>query len=234
MVGELFKSGRLLLPEVPPDAVQAVTDSTAIVVPILTVLFVVVALFLLPSFLHLFPFLADSLFRARGSTALEGSVRVSRDRNILALAFLIPALLIINRYRLYDPAFLQGIPEGWRLASIAGVLTVYFLLRLALYLWLKPRRRYEQYQMAHRAGYTIFILLMLLVLVTVGILTLLGCNDLTIRMFIYVETATVYLFHLVRRTQILSLSCNLLQSFLYLCALEIIPTALLVVSAVIL
>lgn len=234
MTGELFRSGRLLLPDVPPEAAQAVTDSTVVFAPILTILFTVMAIFLLPRFLHLLPFLSDSVFRARGSTALENSVRVSRDRNVVALLFIIPELLLVYRYRLYNPAFLSDLPEGWRLLALACVLLAFLLVRLSIYLWLKPRRRDDNFQTAHRAGYTLFILLMLLVLPTVGILMIIGCNDLIIRHFIYAETGAVYLLFLFKRAQILSLSCNLLTTFLYLCALEILPTALLVVSAVVL
>jgi len=234
MLGEPFKSGDLLLPQTPPDLPAAVVDQTALLGQVVLVVFVVAALFLLPNFFHLLPYLADSLFRARGSAALEGSVRVSHDRNIIAAALLVPAVLLMFRYRLYDPAFLQGFPEGRRLLALVGVFGAWLLLRLVMYLWLKPRRRYDYYQMAHRAGFTFFILLMLLVLPTVGILTLLGSNDLTIRTFIYAECAFVYLVFLLRRAQILSLSCNHLRTFLYLCALEFFPTVLLVGSAVVL
>ena len=235
LITELFKSGRLLLPDSPPEAAaQAVTDSTAFLAPALLVAFLLIAMFLVPTFFHLLPFLADSLFRARGSTALEGSVRVSRDRNLVALSLLIPALLLVYRYRLYDPSFIRGLASGWRMLAVAGVFFAYMLVRLVVYLWLKPRRHYDHYQMAHRAGFTFFILLMLLVLPTVGVLVLVGCNDLTIRLFIYAETAFVYLVFLFRRMQILYLSCNFLRTFSYLCALEFIPTSLLILSAVVL
>ena len=234
MLAELFKSGRLLLPDTPPDAAQAVVDQTAFLAPLLVVVFVVLAMVLMPSFFHLLPFLADSLFRARGSTALEGSVRVSRDRNLVALSLLIPAVLLVYRYRLYDPSFIRDLASGWRMLAVTGVMLAYLLVRLLVYLWLKPRRRYEHYQMARRAGFTFFILLMLLAVPTVGVLVLMGYNDLIIRNFLYAETAFVYLFFLLRRMQILYLSCNFMRTFLYLCALELIPTALLVVSAVVL
>ena len=46
-------------------------------------------------------------------------------------------------------------------------------------------------------------------------------------------SALTYLLHLVRKLQILSSSCSIFAGFLYLCALEILPTGVLVTSAVI-
>ena len=175
-----------------------------------------------------------SMLRARGSNALENSVKVSRDRNLVAAVFLIPAVLLIYRYRLYDPGFLQGLDPNSRLLVVAGVFGGYLLLRFLLYLWARPRRRYDDYQMAYRAGYTFFILLMMLSLVTVGILWLLHSSDLTVKTFLLVEAAVVYFLYLIRRGQILSTSCKPLTTFLYLCGLELLPTAALVLTAVIL
>ena len=73
---------------------------------------------------------------------------------------------------------------------------------------------------------------MLLLLFTVGILSLFSCNDLTVKRFIYIETIAVYAVFLLRKAQILSMSCNPLRTFLYLCGLEFLPTSLLVLSAI--
>jgi len=49
-----------------------------------------------------------------------------------------------------------------------------------------------------------------------------------------VEAGVLYLIYLLRRAQILSMSCNSLTTFLYLCGLELLPAALMVVPAVVL
>ena len=86
-------------------------------VNIVMALFVALALFLLPTFFHLAPYLADAVFRSRGSEALEFSVRVTRERNTIAYIFLIPAILIMSRYRLYYPSFVHDMAPVWRLFS---------------------------------------------------------------------------------------------------------------------
>ena len=203
-------------------------------VTILVAVFVVLMILLMSTFLQLLPFIADSFMRARGSAALENSVRVSRDRNIVALVMMLPGFLLAFRYRLYNPSFIAAHTGDTRLWLIGACFTGYLLLRLFIYLLLKPRRRYENYQVAHHASYTFFIILVLLALFTAGVLSLFGVHDSAMRMVLYVETATVYLVFLIRRTQILSLSCNHFRTFLYLCALELIPSAALILSAVLL
>ena len=126
------------------------------------------------------------------------------------------------------------IVDGQLLPAVAGVFLVYLFLRFILYRWFRPRRRYDDYQMAYRAGYTFFILLMILALLTVGVCYVLHLSDLTVKTILLVETGVMYLLYLFRRGQILSMSCNSLTTFSYLCGLELLPTALLVVPAVIL
>lgn len=233
MQGDPFQTGRLLLPETPPDpavAAEGIPFAAVILVSVSILLF----LLTLRSFLNVLPYLSDSMLRARGSAALENSVKVSRDRNVVAAVFLIPVVLLVYRYRLYDPAFLQDLDPNSRLLVVAGVFGGYLLLRFLLYLWARPRRRYDDYQMAYRAGYTFFILLSMLSLVTVGILWVLHCSDLTVKTFLLVEAGVIYFLYLIRRGQILSTSCKPLTTFLYLCGLELLPTAALVLTAVIL
>lgn len=231
---DAFRIGELLLRTVPGGAGEVSAPVAPLSVSILSVVFVVLMIVLMRSFIHLIPFIADSLLRARGSVALESSVRVSRDRNMVAMVMFLPMLLLSWRYRLYNPSFIADAGPDARMGLIAAVFAGYLLLRLFMYVLLKPRRRYEQFQVAHHATYTFFILLVILLLFTAGIMYVFGASDATIRLVLYLETAFVYLLFLLRRAQILSLSCNHLRTFLYLCGLEILPTAALVVSAVLL
>jgi hypothetical protein len=147
---------------------------------------------------------------------------------------MIPAILFIYRYRLYDASFLQGLTADWRLVAVAGVFLGYLLLRTLMYLFLKPKRRTDHFRMAHYAGFTFFILLLLPAIAGVTILYFFQANDFIIRSFLYILTALTYLMFLVRKSQILSLSCNPLLTFLYLCGLEILPTGALIATAVLL
>ena len=234
MLDDPFKSGQLLLPDTPPEAVTAAGEGLSLAASLLVAVSVLLFLVALRSFLNVLPYLADNILRARGSAALENSIRVSRDRNLVAAVFLIPAILLIYRYRLFDIAYFETLSPDMRLLAVAGVFIGYLLLRYLLYRWLRPRRRYDDYQMAYRAGFTFFILLMMLALATVGICYALHLSDLTVKTLLLAEAGVTYLIYLFRRGQILSISCNSLTTFSYLCGLELLPTALLVVPAVIL
>ena len=118
---------------------------------ILVLVFVVLMILLLPNFMQLVPYIADSFLRARGSSALENSVRVSRDRNTVALVMLLPAQLLIFRYRLYNPDFLAWRSGDSRIWLIAAAFGVYLLLRVVIYVLLKPRRRYSGIPITHTA-----------------------------------------------------------------------------------
>ena len=234
MLDDPFKSGQLLLPDTPPQAMEAAGEGLSLAASILVAVSVLLFLLALRIFLNVLPYLSDSLFRARGSAALENSVRVSRDRNLVAAVFLIPAVLLIFRYRLFDIAPFDTLKPDMRLLAVAGVFIAYLLLRFLLYRWMRPRRRYDDYQMAYRAGYTFFILLMMLALATVGVCYVLRVPDQTIKTLLLAEAGVVYLLYLFRKGQILSTSCKSLTNFSYLCGLELLPTALLVVPAVVL
>ena len=230
----LFKSGQLLLEDTPVNEVAEPATGMPILFTVLVLAFLLSAILFLPRFLSIAPLLFDSLFRARGSVSLENSVRASNDRRLIAAVLLIPAALLTYRYRIYDAAFLRDLSEGWRLLAIMGVIFAFALLRLAIYNILKPRRNNDFYRLSRRTSYTYFILLVLLALVSVGILALFGCEDDLIRKVLLIETILLYFSFLLRRAQILALSCNPLRTFLYLCALEVIPTSALVVSAILL
>ena len=225
-----FKAGKLLLPT-EPAAAAAEAGPTPVVATVLIIISVLLGLLFLSNFLNVFPYLLDNFTRARGSAALEGSVRVSRDRNIIALILIIPFILLVNRYRIYDPDFLAGRPDDIRMLIITGIFLCYLLLRRVLWFILQPHRYSDNYPMARKVAYTFFILAGLVVLPTVGILSLFGVNDLTVRTVILAETGFLYLVFLVRKSQILSVVCGPFQVFLYLCALEVLPTGLLVASA---
>lgn len=234
MLDSLFKSGKLLLETTAPEVVAPEVQPSPWLLNLMLVVFVVLAIATLKRFLQVLPYMADSYLRVRGSAALEGSIRVSQDRNLVALVLTIPAVMLVYRYKLYSPEFFQELDPNFQVAGVFLALLAFCLLRHFLYLWLRPRRRFDTFRQAHRVGYTYFIFLMLVLLVTVGILALIGLDDSIVRLVLYGETAFVYLLFLFRCAQILSLSCNHLRTFLYLCALEILPAALLVVSAVVL
>ena len=200
----------------------------------LVVFSVLVAILLLSRFQNVFPEILSCFMRPRSGAAMERNLRLRQDRNLIAVALVIPFILLAYRYRLYNNHFFSTLDDNLRLAAIAGALIAYALLRRLLYKLQRPRRGNEYYKVAHRNAYTHFIVMVLFLLCTAGILSLAGVQDETIRIVLLVEAAVFYLLFLRSTAQILSLYCNSLRTFLYLCTLEILPAALLIVTAFVL
>ena len=68
-----------------------------------------IVLLLLRRLVNILPSLMACLIRGKESINLEASVKLSRDRDMLALAMIIPFCLTASYYRLYSPVILDGI-----------------------------------------------------------------------------------------------------------------------------
>ena len=229
----LFKSGELLLQGTPSPEPAPVEGLLPLSGAIMLFVFLALAIIQLKRFLLLAPYLADSLFRARGSSTLENSVRFSRDRNQQAHIFILLFVLVMYRYRLYTPGFLDPLNPDLRLLGIFGIVVGCIALRQLVFLVFRPRRHYDIYLLAYRIAYNYFIFLGLVVIAELAFLALLRASDQTVWWFILMVSALIYLLFLFRKAQILSLFCNPLRTFLYLCGLELVPTGVFVALAVI-
>lgn len=203
-------------------------------VKILITLTVLLVLSQLGSIFHVLPLVAGSLFRPLSAMSLENNVRVARERNVTALILLVPAILIIGRWKVWNPAFLEGFSQNAALGILAAVAVGWIILRRLIALWLRPRRRPDVYRCAVNGALSFFILGMLLALAGIGLMVLFKANDNVVRYFLIITAGAFYLLYLLHKVQILSLSCSALRTFLYLCTLEFLPLAILLVPAMVL
>lgn len=233
MIGMDETFGKLLLPQEPGTAEVAVYGVNA-VETVYMIVFVILAILFLKNFINILPYVLGSITRPKMAAEIEGSVRMARDRNIVALIFILPLCLILTHYDIYSPDFLDSLGPGARLLTVSAIFTGFLLLRTLIAFLLKSKRmRVSAYQAARRTCYTTFIAAMILMLFTLGILVLFRTPEKAIRIVLIVEMALSYFILLLRRAQNLSAYCNPFSLFLYLCALEIVPTGLLVASALI-
>ena len=200
----------------------------------LIVLSTLLMLLFLRNYLNVIPHVLDSFSRERGNSDIEGSVRKSRDRNICALILLIPTILVLDHFRIYAPRFMDPLDKDIRLLAVGGAFLGYLLVRMAVRSAAAPKKRRDAYQRAARFSGTFFILLCSVVLTSIGILAAFHVPAGGIRTVILVESIFIYLVFLLRKAQILSGFCNPLSVFLYLCALELLPTGLFIASAAVL
>ena len=198
----------------------------------LTSLIVIIGL--LRRLVNVFPSLMACLIRWKENVNLHLSLRMRTDRDVLCWAFFVPFCLVVFRYRAYCPGFMNGMSESSRLWTTIGVVIGYALLRIACRLAFRLRTTSNStYKPATDSVRTYFIILTLVLIATAGVLSFFDVPPTHIRTAMFWISGALYTLFIVRKTQIFLSSCNLFVSFLYLCALEILPTGVLIASAVI-
>lgn len=221
-VGQAFPGSIL---EMPLEA--AAYTSAAAVTPtawwwnVLIIIATAAMLACVPNLRFLSPRLLDCIWRWRGNFILETSIPNQNARNTLAITMLLPFGMMVYRFSLVDFRWLGA----------------FLLIRLAMYgaLSSSAGKHRSEYHHAHICLHNYFIILVFLMLVSISILTLFtDAPDRCVRTVLLVEVWMMYLLHFVRKMQILRSAFPALQVFLYLCALEIVPSGLLITATVLL
>ena len=202
---------------------------------ILAIISTVSVIILMRRLLNIYPSLLACIIRWKESINLEASVKHSLDRNMFAVAMIIPFCLIVYRFGVYSPAFMEGVNETFSLLIISGIFGAYFALRRAMIRIMRPKKMNPKtYKAAICCAYTFFIILTLTLFTAGGIMALLKTDPIVTRTAIIWLSAIIYGIYIFRKTQIFTSSCSIFRGFLYLCGLEIFPTGVLVASALIL
>ena len=200
----------------------------------LALISVIIVMILLRTIVEILPSVLACLIRWKENINIEASVRLSRDRDFSAIAMLIPFCLTVFRFRIYNPSFISNLPDNPRLWAVIGVFAAYVLIRKAASMLVHPRRMSQKTLAAtEKSAHTYFILLTLILLLVCSTCSFLDASSNAIRLISLWLSALIYGLYLVRKVQIFASSCSLFTAFLYLCALEILPTGILVVSDVI-
>ena len=200
---------------------------------ILALISVLMFLTLQKRFVAIFPSMLACVMRWKESINLEASVKLSNDRNRIALAMAIPFCLVAYRFNLYAPEFMEKFDENIRLAMIVGIFTTYVILKIILHKSFRPHRGNNRiYDIAGKASLTFMIILAIILMAMGGVMTFAGVEEDVIRNAMLWVSIVTYAMLLLRKTQIFVSSCSIFTAFLYLCALEILPTGILVVPAI--
>ena len=185
-------------------------------------------------FVGIFPSLMACLVRWKESINLDASVQLSRDRDVMAMAMAMPFCLTAARFSLYSPSWVAEYGADGRLCITIGTIIGYILLRKGLEHIFRPKKRNPKtYMTACKSSHTFFIILTLLLMAIGGIMSFANASAISIKNAMLWVSAAIYAIFLLRKTQIFTSSCSFFSAFLYLCALEILPTGALVASALI-
>ena len=201
---------------------------------ILALISIIITISLLKRLVNIFPSLMAGMIRWKENSNLQISLKMRTDRNLLAAAMFIPFCLTAYRFSMYSPGFMEGFSENAKLGATSGVFAAYVAFRAVCSYIFRSRKLTEStYRTAIDSARTYFIILVLLLTATGGVLTFLEVPELPIRTAMIWISGAMYLVFIIRKTQIFYSSCSIFASFLYLCALEILPTGVLIASAVI-
>lgn len=237
MIDGAFLQGTLEMPQNLTDAatqVQFIWNA----VPMnraLSIVCTILAILALPGTRKIFPRVLDCIVGWRSCISMEHNLSDARTRNNSAAVCYLAIALLADRYRLYNPSFFGILPEWSRTLACFGALLAFFLLRLIIFLPLRPDgMNAEEIKALRRNCGTISIPTCLLMLLTAFFFNSFGAADTLTHDFLIVEAACGWLLSFSKSVHLLGARFSGLITFLYLCALEIIPAAALVASALVL
>ena len=188
---------------------------------------------MLRKIVNILPHVFKCALRSKESINLDSDVKNSHDRDITAAVFIVPFCLTISRYNIINLRFTEGMDQGLAFGVTLALFAAYLLFRIFVSKLFHPRRHRLSPRVKDRSERTFFIMLSICTLTCSWIMALMNAEPEIIRNTIIWISAAIYLLYLVRKFQIFASYCSLFTSFLYLCALEIIPTGTLVVTVVI-
>ena len=107
---------------------------------ILCLVSLLVVILNLKRLVNIFPSLMACIIRWKESVNLEASVKLSRDRDFITLAMIVPFCLTTVRFDLYAPAFMSGMDENPEIWTILSIFSIYLLFRFAVSRLFHPQK----------------------------------------------------------------------------------------------
>jgi hypothetical protein len=200
----------------------------------LALIAVLIVIVMLKTIVSIIPSVMACVVWWKENINMESSVKLGRSRDLSAAAMTLPFCLTAFHFRLYNPGFTDRMTDNTRLWTLLGIFAIYGLARFAAVKLARPHGIPNKiYTAANKASYTFFILLTLLLLAFGGTASFSGMALDLIRDMMLWLSALIYGLYLLRKLQIFTSSCSIFTAFLYLCALEFVPTGILVVSGMI-
>ena len=194
---------------------------------------IVLMLISMRRFISVLPTIWRPFFRWREIVSIEGNMRLSRERNSVALASIFICGICVSRLGLFHNKLLSALPPGFQTLAIIGTLCAYLLVRwIAGVLTPTGKIRSETAKISGHGGTNFFILETFFLVIGITILAISGSCLPHIKTAAYIFTGLLFIVNLIRRYQIITQDCGFFTAILYLCSVEILPAALLVISLV--
>ncbi|EJW95344.1 membrane protein [gut metagenome] len=179
-----------------------------------------------------FPLCLSCLLRWKENINIEHSVKSARDRNTFAWLMFLPFCLILYRYA-PCPEYLIQAGSVIRLIAVSAVVLLFLFIRKILSKIISPKKADSKIlKAAYCSIYNIFPIAMTVMLLSLAGMNLTGIGIAAVKNVLLCEGIFFYTVFLLRKVQIFTNLCSVFVAILYLCALELIPTALLVASLI--
>lgn len=190
------------------------------VVEVVIVLEVLVVLIMLRDIIEVLRFSAPCFQRWRALVSLEHNIGQARTRDKVCLCLMPIMIIVMLCYGLV-------VMKVWEfLLCLLGL----YVLKRALYAFVPHRCiTSELWDASMNAPNFFVIATVVLWLFSMAVMWAFSASEIVCKVVLWAELGYFFLFCLLRQFQILRSQCGALRAFLYLCALEIIPMAGLVV-----
>lgn len=219
-------------PAVVPPAIEPAWNSNPLNIAAVLI-FTLWMMLNIRALIHITPPLADCLVRWKGSVNLDKSIQLSRERNTAARILFLCGGLLASRFGLLRSGMIDSLPASWQTPAIFGVLIAYALLRRIIYLFMSQYvRKRDIFMAGHTASYNFGIWIAITMLIAAGAGSAFAIQDADMKNILTGICIFFYVFYLIRKMQIFNSCYHKFMSFLYLCGLELIPTAALIAVAV--
>ncbi len=189
----------------------------------------------IPRLTEVFPPVFAGLFRTRDVISFENTLRQSRERDVVVLLLLPAFLLCLAAYNVIPLKMTVDMPPSLRALWTLIVTAAYLAFRAFCSFFLGPREADDRILLATRRSFFSFaVLAECWVLLTYVLLLPFHLSPEVLRLVFQVEILLIYSLFLLRKSQILRSYNTFFKTFSYLCTLEVLPAAPLVVAVVLL
>jgi len=177
------------------------------------------------------PSVIACIFRWKENVNLEYSLKLRRDRDLISILCFLPFCFTLSVNGVINPSYVPEDAHAFRLlVTICSIALYFFLLNLLSELFKEKSFPKDMFNTARHCIFTYYILVTGIIILSSGILSLFGAGQSLSRGVIIWEMSLIFIVFLYAKLQIFASFCKVFPTFLYLCALDLIPTALLVAS----
>lgn len=228
-----FASGTLELPGTKESQARPEDIGNDLATNILVGIFILLFLLTFNKFINILPYIFGCLLKWKEVVHVEDSMQIRRSRNSIALLLVIPFCMLAAKYDFIPQLASSGYSPAGNIPATFVVLSGYIVIRTLCNLLGRtiPCKR-SAFDVASSSSMTFFSSYTVLALAIAGIMSAADASSETIRIVLMYAMAAVYIVFLIRKFQIFKNSCSLLFTILYLCTLEILPTATLIAMVV--